>query len=325
MGLSKSVWKHGLSIDPSGQNSIFQCNDASAQRLSWKTGLRGSKNLFFDKFVKKRPIAGAVTLLRIDFLSKGLQVPRRNASVGFLFSIREDWSMRFLKCFLALAVSVTSSMTASAATIPSFKVAGSTSDTVGVLVDQNDYPTITISFNPATLTVNNLIDAGNSGLIISNTLAFAGGGVSFDFNTWGLDPYQDLPFVNPNLVTFTTGEGSFAYNSEKVNILPNYDPSVGHFLPGLTISDGQIVAYSRGTITGPGGSAPANFMLFVNLFLDSDGDGTDDLTPFGNVAWALYSPEVIPYPNAVPEPTSMAIFGLGALGFAYRARRRIGA
>ncbi len=29
--------------------------------------------------------------------------------------------------------------------------------------------------------------------------------------------------------------------------------------------------------------------------------------------------------GAVPEPTSMAIFGLGALGFAYRARRRIGA
>ncbi|MCE2815042.1 MAG: PEP-CTERM sorting domain-containing protein [Planctomycetaceae bacterium] len=24
----------------------------------------------------------------------------------------------------------------------------------------------------------------------------------------------------------------------------------------------------------------------------------------------------------VPEPTSMAIFGLGALGFAYRARRK---
>ncbi|MEK0424974.1 MAG: motif, partial [Planctomycetota bacterium] len=29
--------------------------------------------------------------------------------------------------------------------------------------------------------------------------------------------------------------------------------------------------------------------------------------------------------GAVPEPTSMAIFGLGALGFAYRNRRRIGA
>ncbi|MFY8070179.1 MAG: PEP-CTERM sorting domain-containing protein [Pirellula sp.] len=27
--------------------------------------------------------------------------------------------------------------------------------------------------------------------------------------------------------------------------------------------------------------------------------------------------------QAVPEPTSMAIFGLGALGLAYRARRRM--
>jgi hypothetical protein len=27
--------------------------------------------------------------------------------------------------------------------------------------------------------------------------------------------------------------------------------------------------------------------------------------------------------SAVPEPTSMAIFGLGALGFAYRNRRKL--
>jgi hypothetical protein len=128
--------------------------------------------------------------------------------------------------------------------------------------------------------------------------------------------------VYPNLVTFTTSEGSFAYNSEKVNILPNYHPSVGHIIPGLTISDAHIVAFSRGTITGPGGSAPANFMLFVNLMRDLDFDGTDDVGPFGNAAWALYSPEVIPYTNAVPELSSMAIFGLGALGFAYRNRRK---
>lgn len=230
--------------------------------------------------------------------------------------------MRFLKCFLALTLSVGSSMAASAAVIPSFKVAGST-DATSFLVDStSDWPTVTIGFDPATLTVGSLIDAGNSGLSLSDTLAFNGGSVSFDYPTWSLDPSQDLPFVFPNLVTFTTGEGSFAYNSEKVNILPNYDPSVGHFLPGLTISDGQIVAFSRGTITGPGGSAPANFMLFVNLLLDTDFDGTDDLGQFGNAAWALYSPEVIPYPNnAVPEPSSMAIAALFVGGGALRKWR----
>jgi hypothetical protein len=123
------------------------------------------------------------------------------------------------------------------------------------------------------------------------------------------------------LVTFSTSEGSFAFNSEKLNILLNYYPGVGHLIPGLTISDGQIVAFSRGTITGPGGSAPANFLLFVNLLRDLDNDGTDDVTPFGNVAWALYSPEVIPYPNAVPEPSSMAIAALFVGGGALRKWR----
>ncbi|MFM2013361.1 MAG: hypothetical protein RLZZ396_2145, partial [Planctomycetota bacterium] len=78
--------------------------------------------------------------------------------------------MRFLKCFLILALSVGSSMAASAAAIPSFKVAGSTSAT-SFVVDSNSYPTVTISFDPATLTVDSLIDGGNSGLNISDTLA----------------------------------------------------------------------------------------------------------------------------------------------------------
>jgi len=228
--------------------------------------------------------------------------------------------MRFLKCFLALALSVGSSMAASAAVIPSFKVAGSTSAT-SFLVDDDSFPTVTISFDPATLTVDSLIDGGNSGLNISDTLAFTGGSLSYDHVSYSANPNQDLPFVYPNLVTFSTSEGSFAYNSEKLNILPNYDLGFGHFIPGLTISDGQIVAYSRGTITGPGGSAPANFMLFVNLMLDLDFDGTDDVGPFGNAAWALYSPEVIPYSNAVPEPSSMAIAALFVGGGALRKWR----
>ena len=220
--------------------------------------------------------------------------------------------MRFLKCFLALTLSVGSSMAASAAAIPSFKVAGSTSATSFFLDFFSNFPTVTIGFDPATLTVDSLIDGGNSGLSLSDTLAFTGGRVSFDYPSWNLNSSQDLPFVYSNLVTFTTSEGSFRYNSEKINVLPNYFPGFGHVIPGLTISDGQTVAYSRGTITGPGGSAPANFMLFVNTFQGQ----------FGNAAWALYSPEVIPYPNnAVPEPSSMAIAALFVGGGALRKWR----
>jgi hypothetical protein len=58
-------------------------------------------------------------------------------------------------------------------------------------------------------------------------------------------------------------------------------------------------------------------------------------SPYDIAPEDLYNPNINPYqygfsshmPNLgkispVPEPTSMAIFGLGALGLAYRARRR---
>jgi hypothetical protein len=219
--------------------------------------------------------------------------------------------MRLVHYFLVLALSVAGSKAVTAGVIATFKVAGSTSATT-YNVDTISYPTVTISFDPATLTVDSVFDAGNIGLSVSDTLTFAGGSLSYNHDSWSQDMTQDLPFVNANLVTFTTSAGSFSYSSEKVNILPNYDPSAGYLIPGLTISDGDVVAYSRGTINGPGGSAPANFMLFVDL--DSGG--------FGNSAWALYSPEIIPYANAVPEPGSMAIATLFLGGGALRQWRK---
>lgn len=218
--------------------------------------------------------------------------------------------MRFANCLLVLAMSLSSPLVAWGGTIPTFKVGGSTSAT-GFTVDSTSaWPMVTISFDPATLTVGNLFDVGNSGLSIGDTLSFTGGSITFDYPSWSADMgQQDLPFVYPGMVSFTTPAGGFTFDSAQLNILPNA-------IPGLSISDAEIVAFSRGTINGPDGSAPADFMLFVNM--------SDGLPPFGNVAWALYSPEVIPYP--VPEPTSamiaISLFGVGAVR-TWRKRRRL--
>jgi hypothetical protein len=47
-------------------------------------------------------------------------------------------------------------------------------------------------------------------------------------------------------------------------------------------------------------------------------DPSDEFNDLGFRVASLSSSD----PPAVPEPTSMAIFGLGALGMAYRARRK---
>jgi hypothetical protein len=56
----------------------------------------------------------------------------------------------------------------------------------------------------------------------------------------------------------------------------------------------------------------------------ADSDATFSTRSFGNVAWAIFAPAVMPVlPTQVPEPTSMAIFGLAAVGLAYRNRRQL--
>ena len=152
-------------------------------------------------------------------------------------------------------MSFSSPLVAWAGKFPTFKVGGSTSAT-GFTVDSTSaWPMVTISFAPATLTVGNLFDVGNSGLSIGDTLSFTGGSITFNYPSWSADMGQDLPFVYPGMVSFTTSAGAFTFDSAQLNILPNA-------IPGLAISDAEVVAFSRGTINGPDGSAPADFMPF---------------------------------------------------------------
>ncbi len=228
--------------------------------------------------------------------------------------------MKAAQSFLILLATLACSAIASAATIPSFQIGGSVSDNssnaltitpIGTPDGNGGYNYVyTVTFAPQTLTVTQLFDAGNSGLAINDNLVFAGGSVTSEIFSGSY-----VPFVSPNLVTFTTVEGAFAFDSQNLGLFLASD--VAQYIPNYPISDAPLVAFSTGTLHGTGGSSPADFMFFVNLSGDK---------AFGDVAWALYAPTVLPsLPSAVPEPTSMAIFGLGALGFAYRARRRIGA
>lgn len=65
--------------------------------------------------------------------------------------------------------------------------------------------------------------------------------------------------------------------------------------------------------------APANTPFFVLANATISGDSSNSSTFSFTVSGNFLSTTS---PSAVPEPTSMAIFGLGALGIAYRARRK---
>lgn len=227
--------------------------------------------------------------------------------------------MKIVQSILILFATVASSMMTSAGTIPSFQVGGSVSNNSGSALTVTPIGTpdgnggytyeFRIEFAPQTLSVSQLFDVGNSGLAINDNLAFAGGSV-----TAPLFNGTYLPFVYSNLVTFTSSEGAFSFDSVNLGLFSTQD--MAGLIPNHPISDGPLVAFSTGILNGPGRSSPADFMFFVNL--------NNDTTPFGNVAWALYAPTVLPaLPSAVPEPASLAIFGFGALGIAYRTRRKL--
>jgi len=77
--------------------------------------------------------------------------------------------------------------------------------------------------------------------------------------------------------------------------------------PIFTVSQTPTYALTTGSFTASGSTTTLSF-----LFETDDGTGV----------WLIDDVSVTQTSAAVPEPTSMAIFGLGALGLAYRARRK---
>jgi hypothetical protein len=96
---------------------------------------------------------------------------------------------------------------------------------------------------------------------------------------------------------------SFSYDVDPGNIL-RYQLDAG---PIFTVSQTPTYALTTGSFTASGSTTTLSF-----LFETDDGTGS----------WKIDDVSVTQTSAAVPEPTSMAIFGLGALGLAYRARRK---
>ena len=92
-------------------------------------------------------------------------------------------------------------------------------------------------------------------------------------------------------------------SSDPGNIL-RYQLDAG---PIFTVSQQPTYALTTGSFTASGSTTTLSF-----LFETDSGTGV----------WLIDDVSVTQTSAAVPEPTSMAIFGLGALGLAYRARRK---
>ena len=127
-------------------------------------------------------------------------------------------------------------------------------------------------------------------------------------STMTIDGFATFKITNANfgpfLADFSANEPGFA---------------VGGF--GFDLDTPNIRAFAA---VGPVPSLSGNVTVTGALGLDTVVFTTDagDLvvTSFDNIG-AMYTGE---FPSsAVPEPTSMAIFGLGSLGMAYRARRKL--
>lgn len=147
--------------------------------------------------------------------------------------------------------------------------------------------------------------------------------IRFDSARIGLDPEDNMSIaINGGITSahrFGAGatiDGSFGgvwnsgnsntafYNGDSVSFSPDFGPNsfIGfRFASGGGFKYGYIEVLWNWT----GTPSTSSFQLLSAAYEDQE--NTAIVTPGGSV---------------VPEPTSMAIFGLGALGMAYRARRK---
>ena len=104
--------------------------------------------------------------------------------------------------------------------------------------------------------------------------------------------------------TWDSSNGDTSFYSDEPSFSPDFGPNnfIGfRFSSGGGFNYGYIEVLSNWT----GTPSTSSFQLLSAAYEDQE--NTAIVTPGGSV---------------VPEPTSMAIFGLGALGMAYRARRK---
>ena len=172
-----------------------------------------------------------------------------------------------------------------------------------------------------------------SGGTISGTLdgvSFTGANYTITANA---DPSEFVPgtlmgapLLSQPAVSFMTIQGFDTFEITEANFGPFLLDASSVFVPGA--------AYA-GFAYPTNGSLDGFAVLGTMSRVSSDVTVTGSLAPMGQaLATSAGSLQILSatgiatfngeFPSsAVPEPTSMAIFGLGALGMAYRARRKL--
>jgi hypothetical protein len=135
------------------------------------------------------------------------------------------------------------------------------------------------------------------------------------FNGGSFYKYEVFQFYNNGPADVVTVNGTFT-EDDFGSFLSAFRGTV--FLNDLASNEPNYLGDIGLSISQPFSFlAPANTPFFVLA------NATDsEASPNSSTVSFTVSGNFVSTPSAVPEPTSMEIFGLGALGIAYRARRR---
>jgi hypothetical protein len=157
-----------------------------------------------------------------------------------------------------------------------------------------------VAVNTASIAVNALpISAGDQ-------VTFTG--AVFGVGTPSLDTITGIS-LTPSVLTLTSGS-TFTFASSVGNFTGTNNVTVSSLVPGV----GAIVV-AQGTFTPDAGGPLAAFeanTMFVTLTVNQSGDAVS----------GSFSMNSVPPPGLIPEPMSLALFGLGLAGLGVAVRRK---
>lgn len=164
-----------------------------------------------------------------------------------------------------------------------------------------DFPSVNgyvnMNFSAALMPVTTVHPStSNYGLAIGDMLNFSG---VQDLVELSVNP---AGFTHADLVSFNTATGSYSFSSGLAAVYYNPVPEIN--------SSSLFAFYILGTLDSASASSSTEALLFIFIAAEN--------TLGSDPAWAL----IVPTTSTVPEPSTLAIMGLGVFGLAFHARRR---